>query len=184
VARTVSLGAEEVAPGYFAVTVAAEVVIDEQDAAGTWFFSIGVAETANGWTTPGLPSLIPAPPQVDAPALLVDRLDGLSEPGIEELLTRFLAAYLTGDGELARYVSPASNSTAVQPAPFTEVEVVSAGAGEPSDGLTPVVVVARVADSAGRTQLLEYSLMVSQRDGRWEVADLLPAPLLAPTDTN
>ena len=190
---TVSLGAQEVAPGYYAVTVAAEVVahITEPDGtttslpAGTRFFSVGVAESGHGWTATGLPSLIAAPPEVDAPALLVDRRDGLNvEPGVGELLKQFFAAYLAGDGDLTRYVAPALEIVAIEPPPFAEVEVMAAASGEPSDDVTPVSVRVRGTGSDDRTQLLEYSLMVSQRDGRWEVSDLLPAPLLATADTH
>jgi hypothetical protein len=42
-----------------------------------------------------------------------------------------------------------------------------------------VAVVARATDDAGRAQLLEFWLAVSQRDGRWEVTEILPAPPLA-----
>jgi hypothetical protein len=191
VTRTTSLGAEEVAPGYFAVTVAADVVASDHDAdgaplwvsQGTWFFTVGVAETPTGWTVTGLPSLIPAPASVEAPELLVDRLEG-TEPGVEELLSRFLAAYLAGEGELARYVAPSSAIVPVQPPPFAQVEVVAAGMAAATDAGTHVAAVARATDLIGRTQLLEYSLVVSQRDGRWEVADLLPAPPLQATNTD
>jgi hypothetical protein len=191
VTRTASLGAEEVAPGYYAVTVAAEVVANDHDAEGTplwvsqgtWFFSVGVEETPTGWKVTGLPSLIPAPASVEAPELLVDRLEGV-EPGIEELLSRFLAAYLASEGELARYVSPSSAIVSVQPPPFAHVEVMAAGTAATNDSGTHVAAVARATDADGRTQLLEYSLVVSQRDGRWEVSALLPAPPLQATNTD
>ncbi len=191
--RTVSLGAEEVAPGYFAVTVAAEVVGKDLDSdgppswvsVGTRFYSVGVAETADGWTVTGLPSLLPPPPTVSSHDLLVGRLDGLdAEPGLAEMLSRFFSAYLAGDGELSRYTSPTSDIASVQPPPFAGVEIVAAGMAATADGATNVAVVVRAADSASRAQLLEYWLIVSQRDGRWEVSDLLPAPPLAPTNTN
>jgi hypothetical protein len=190
---TVSLGAQEVAPGYYAVTVAAEVIAHATGPdgtvtsvpVGTRFFSVGVVETDHGWTATGLPSLIASPPDVHAPELLIDRLDGLDvDPGVGELLTQFFAAYLAGDGDLTRYVAPALEIAAVEHPPFAEVEVMAAGSGESSDGVIPVSVRVRGTGSDGRAQLLEYSLMVSQRDGRWEVSDLLPAPLLATTDTN
>ena len=44
-----------------------------------------------------------------------------------------------------------------------------------------VAVVVRATDMAGRAQILEYALVVEQRDGRWEVSELLPAPPLAIT---
>ena len=191
--RTTSLGASEVAPGYYAVTVAAEVVAAESDAdghptwvpAGTRFYSVGVAETTIGWAITGLPALMPAPAGATAPELLIDRFDGLdAAPGLEEMLLRFLAAYLAGDGELTRYTSPSSPIVPVQPAPFSNVEILKAGMVETSGGLTEVTMVIRATDIAGQAQILEYALVVEQRDGRWEVSELLPAPPLASSETN
>ncbi|MDH3295336.1 MAG: conjugal transfer protein [Acidimicrobiia bacterium] len=188
--RTTSLGASEVAPGYYAVTVAAEVVAAESDSdgqptwipAGTRFYSVGVAETVTGWAIAGLPALVPAPAGATAPDLLIDRLDGLdAAPGLEQMLSRFLAAYLAGDGELTRYTSPSSPIVPVQPSPFSSVEIQKAGIAETSDGPTEVAVVVRATDIVGRAQILEYALVVEQRDGRWEVSELLPAPPLVMT---
>ncbi len=94
-------------------------------------------------------------------------------------MPRFLAAYLAGDGELARYTAPASRIVAVQPPPFVSVEVLKAGFGDAPDGFQQVAMVVRATDAAGRIQVLEYALTVVQRDGRWEVSELLPAPTLA-----
>lgn len=193
VTNTTSLGAVEVAPGYYAVTVAAEVVAADTDSegqpvwvpVGTRFYSVGVAETETGWAIVGLPSLIPAPVRVTVQELAVDRRGGLDGiPGLEEMLSRFLAAFLAGDGELARYTSPSSLVVSVQPPPFTGVEILEAGVVETSDGVTEVAVLVRATDVAGRAQVLEYDLVVELRDGRWEVSRLLPAPPLAPSETN
>jgi hypothetical protein len=193
VTRTTSLGAVEVAPGYYAVTVAAEVVAADIDTEGqpvwvpmgTRFYSVGVAETDSGWAIVGLPSLMPAPVGATSPELLIDRRGGLdANPGLEEMLSRFLAAYVAGDGELARYTSPSSPIVPVQPAPFTGVEILEAGMVETSDGVTEVAVLVRATNGAGRAEVLEYGLVVEQRDGRWEVSHLLPVPPLAPSETN
>ncbi len=186
--RTTSLGAEEIAPGYYAVTVAAEVVAADHDdeeqplwvPVGTRFYSVGVAETTTGWVITGLPTLMPAPAGATAPELLIDRFDGLdATPGLEEMLARFLEAYLTGDGELTRYTSPSSPIVPVQPAPFATVEILQTGVVATPDGLAQVVAVVVATDAVGRAQILEYSLAVEQRDGRWEVSRLLPASPLA-----
>jgi len=187
--RTTSLGARQIGPGYFAVTVAADVVAADIDSdgqpvwvpVGTRFYSVGVVETETGWAVAGLPTLVAAPARAVPPELLVRRFDGLDgTPGLEETVSRFLAAYLAGVGELARYTSPSSLIVAVQPPPFSDVEVLDAGVVDASDGVGQVRVVVRAVDAAGRAQVLEYSLMVAVRDGRWEVAELLPAPSLAP----
>jgi hypothetical protein len=69
VVRTTSLGAEEIAPGYFAVTVAVNLIAQPAggdptpvpQSVGTFFYSVGVAETDSGWRVVGLPALVPAP---------------------------------------------------------------------------------------------------------------------------
>jgi hypothetical protein len=187
--RTTSLGAQQVSLGYYAVTVAAEVVttgsgVDGQPV-GTRYFSVGVAETMTGWVVTGLPALVPPPSRVTTPDLLIGRFDGLdSAPGLEEMLPRFIAAFLIGNGELTRYTSPSSPIVAVQPPPFTSVEVLRAGLAETPDGPTEVGTLVRATDADGRTQILEYALVVEQRDGRWEVSRLLPAPTLKQPETD
>jgi hypothetical protein len=186
---TTSLGATEVSPGYYAVVVAAEVVATDPESdsqpVGVRYFSVGVVETTTGWAVTGLPALIPPPSRVTAPVLLIGRFDGLAgAPGLEEMLPRFLAAFLTGVGELNRYTSPSSLIVAVQPPPFASVEVLQSGVIETSDGFTEVAVLVRGTDADGRIQVLEYALVVELRDGRWEVSRLLPAPTLAPSETN
>jgi hypothetical protein len=187
VVRTASLGTEEITPGYFAVTVAAELVAHPigsdatsvPEPVGTLFYTIGVAETDAGWTVVGLPSLMPAPDRAGAPDLLVDQMDGINDPGLGDMLGRFLSAYLTGDGDLSRYLSPSTSIAGVQPSPFTAVEVLRSGMAKDPQGGTVVAVVARATDDTGRAQLLEFWLAVSLRDGRWEVMEILPAPPLA-----
>lgn len=186
--RTTSLGAREIGPGYYAVTVAAQVVAADEESdeptvwvpVGTLFYSVGVAETQSGWAVTGLPTLIAAPTRGVPPELLVGRLDGFDgTPGLEEMVPRFLAAYLAGDGELARYIAPGSPIVAVQPAPFVNVEVLKAGFIDAPDGSQQVAIVVRATDADGRVQVLEYALTVEQRDSRWEVSEVLPAPTLA-----
>ena len=70
-------------------------------------------------------------------------------------------------------------SFAVQPPPFVSVEVLKAGFIDAPAGSQQVAMGVRATDAAGRVQLLEYALTVEQRDGRWEVSELLPAPTLA-----
>jgi hypothetical protein len=190
--RTVSLGARELAPGYFAVTVAAEVLARDTDSGaaagvpvGLRFFTVGVVDTASGWVAVGPPALVAAPPTSTRPDLLVRRFDGLREVGgLEEAVTRFLAAYLTGEGELDRYVTPGSALTVVQPPPFVAVEILDAGSVATGDGARQVIAVVQGTDEAGRSQVLQYALAAAPRDGRWEVAELLPAPSLATTNNN
>ena len=187
--RTISLGAREIGPGYYAVTIATEVVAadSESDGQPVWipvgmrFYTVGVAETETGWAVTGLPTLVAAPTRAVPPELLVQRFGGLDgAPGLEEMVPRFLAAFLAGDGELARYTAPSSDIVAVQPPPFVNVEILKAGFVDTPDGSLQVAVIVRATDTAGRVQVLQYALVVEQRDGRWEVSELLLAPPLKP----
>jgi hypothetical protein len=187
VVRTASLGAGEITPGYFSVMVAVELIAHTtagdptapSEPVGTLFYSVAVAETDSGWTVIGLPSLMPAPNRLSAPDLLVDRLDGIDDSSLSDMVARFLSAYLAGDGELTRYLAPSSSIVPVLPAPFTTVEVLRSGMAEDPQHRTVIGVVVRASDDAGRAQLLEFWLAVSQRDGRWEVTEILPAAPLA-----
>ncbi|MEV8563556.1 conjugal transfer protein [Streptomyces sp. NPDC051917] len=92
----------------------------------------------------------------------------------------FLAAYLTGAGEVSRYLAPGVRLAPLSPAPYTAVlvqqvsAVDQAAAAEhvPADGTT-VRVLARVKarDAAGRWPLA-YELVLKARSSRWEVAGL------------
>jgi hypothetical protein len=179
-ARTVSLGTEQVADGYFAVTVAADMAGTQSESASaseTFVYRVGVAETDQGLAAVGPPALLAAPAVVPPLDLLVDPSDGLEGvPGLEEALTRFLSAYLAGEGELARYVAPGSSLVPVVPPPFRSVEILDAGSVVNSESSREVVVVVEGVDDQGWVQVLQYGLVVAEREGRWEVADLLAAP--------
>jgi hypothetical protein len=187
VIRTVSLGAERVDDGYYAVTVAVEVRAGYPDsdpvagvAAGMVIYRVGVVATDTGWSTVGPPALIPVPVTGPTPDLLVGRMEGLDEvPGLEETVLRFLSAYMAGDGELTRYLAPGSQLTPVLPPPLSTVELVDAGSTAVSDSAREVVVVVEGVDDSGRGQVLQFGLIVALRDGRWEVAELLPGPSLS-----
>lgn len=174
--RMVSVGADEVAAGYFAVTVAVSHPIS-----GVGFYTIGVASTGAGWAATSAPSRVAAPAVGVPPMLAVAQMGGIEELELEQALGGFLAALLAGDGDIGRYVAPGSSVTAVTPAPFTTVEVVAAGSVMWADGTQLVMVEVEGIDDGGSVQSLAYSLVMAERDGRWEVIELLAAPPLANT---
>lgn len=189
VLRTVSLGAESIDSGYYAVTVAVELEADQSNSvpveatgslASMVVYRVGVVEADGDWSPVGPPAVVSPPATVPSPDLLVGRLDGLDGvSGLEDMVVRFLSAYLVGDGELARYLAPDLQLTPVLPPPFASVELLEAGTVSTGDGVREVVAVVEGVDETGRGQVLQFGLMVGQRDGRWEVAELLPAPSLA-----
>ncbi|MFJ1974111.1 conjugal transfer protein [Streptomyces sp. NPDC087903] len=120
----------------------------------------------------GAPGVVAGPGRADVPKSPY----GVTVPegDLASAVGEFLAAYLTGAGEVSRYLAPGVTLTAVSPAPYTalSVEEVLAAEKVPADGTT-VHVLARVEarDTDGRWPLA-YQLEVTARSGRWEVAAL------------
>ena len=192
-ARTATVAAEDLGEGYWSITVAAEVLVavveeaassqDEPGAAGyrrhgTHYYRVGVLVADDRYVATSLPGEVPAPALAEAPKLAGL---GLQRPKpddpIATAVRQFLAAYLAGQGEIERYITPGAPVQAVQPAPFAGVEVTRLAQVEPTDPKAPTVVRAETAAStaAGAVQVLHYALELSERQGRWEVRQVLPA---------
>jgi hypothetical protein len=95
-------------------------------------------------------------------------------------LGEFFDAYLTGVGEVDRYLSPGTELTAVSGSGYKAVTVDQAAADSdvaagavPGDGTT-VRVQAHVTatDATGGQWPLVYTLAMTARSGRWEVTAL------------
>ncbi|WP_228049421.1 conjugal transfer protein [Streptomyces justiciae] len=102
------------------------------------------------------------------------------EGELSSTVGEFLAAYLTGAGEVDRYLAPGMRLTAVSPAPFSAVTVrqisaieeAAAGDAVPGDGTRVRIQAAATAqDNSGRWPLV-YELTLTARSGRWEIAAL------------
>ncbi|MGX4695527.1 conjugal transfer protein [Streptomyces sp. JNUCC 63] len=144
------------------------------------YYAVPVASDSTGssFTVTGAPAVVAGPARAEAPkssyAVTVPEGDLSSAVG------EFLTAYLTGAGEVDRYLAPGVKLTAVSPAPYTAVSVQQVSAIEeaaaaeqvPADG-TKVRVLASVEarDATGRWPLA-YELTLKARSGRWEVAAL------------
>lgn len=161
--------------GVWSVTVAAQYA-DQS----VRYYAVPVAAGASGtsFTVTGAPGVVAGPARAEVPTspYAVSVPDGDLSSAVGE----FLAAYLTGTGEVDRYLAPGVNLTAVSPAPYTAVTVQQtlavddAAAAEkvPADGSRVRVRVAVEArDGSGRWPLA-YELTLRARSGRWEVAAL------------
>lgn len=178
--------------GMFDVVVGADLVefvsgSEEQfRPVGLRFYAVGVAAEENGdMTVLGLPSVVEAPATALRPIPVVTDLRRPTDPeliGLTETLNGFFAAYLTGAGDVALFTSPNALVSAVGPAaPFGRAEVFEVG-WSPVPGIDdPAVRLARVlvdAQTASGSQRLEYSIVMADRDGRWEVSQVLHAPIV------
>ncbi|MEY2245952.1 conjugal transfer protein [Streptomyces sp. BF23-18] len=163
------------AGGAWSVTVAA------QYAAGpVRYYAVPVVADRQGasFAVTGAPSVVAGPARVVAPASSYGVR--VPEGDLASAVGEFLGAYLTGAGEVDRYLAPGVRLSAVSPSPYSAVTVQQvlgaekAAAAEqmPGDG-TRVRVLARVeARDAGGRWPLAYEVVFKARSGRWEVAGL------------
>ncbi|MEU5324146.1 conjugal transfer protein [Streptomyces sp. NPDC021056] len=163
------------AQGAWSVTVAAQYADGR-----VRYYAIAVAADRAGtsFAVTGAPGVVAGP----ARAVVPTSVYGVSVPerDLSSAIGEFLAAYLTGTGEVERYLAPGVRLTAVSPGAFTAVvlqqvsavQEVAAGERVPADG-TRVRVRADVeARDAGGRWPLAYELVLTARSGRWEVSAL------------
>jgi hypothetical protein len=178
-------------PGFFDVVVAAEAIEylpaseEEYRQLGLRFYAVGVETTPEGQLLAlGAPAVVAAPEAPVAAPLAVTEFETPSTPEqqvVAETLRGFFAAYLTGQGEIELFTSPTAAISAIQPPVAGSVAVGRLGWG-PVPGLDDgdlrlVRVEVDAARATGRERF-EYWLVAALRDGRWEVAQLLPAPVV------
>ncbi|UQA97506.1 conjugal transfer protein [Streptomyces halobius] len=197
----------QISSGYWSVTVAARITgsAKDSDSGRVRYFQVPVRATAgsngaaSGWTAAALPAEVAAPTgsKGAAPELSYGSTHAplASDPAMQTI-NGFLAAYLTGRGELDRYLSPGTTLHAVRPAPYTAVTVTQIadhgqGPAEGAEAQTPPDGVQRrlLVDVEGESKHtsgrpMTYAIELRARDGRWEVASLEAAPALATSDNS
>lgn len=158
------------------------------------YFQVPVATAptaggASGYTALAMPAEVAAPEQIKAPALVYGPMrPALPADPRTQAVTEFLTAYLTGAGELDRYLAPGSRMAAIAPVPYTGIAVDAlaiegeqASSGPvttvPRDGTTLRLLVALRATGPDEVRApLTYALTLKTRAGRWEIAALDGAP--------
>jgi hypothetical protein len=142
---------------------------------GIRFFEVEVVATGSGLSATSFPWIAAAPPVGEqvidgwGPAEVPELGDALADT-----VERFLAALLTGNGELGRYAAPGSELRAV-PATFDVIELDRMARRDGNDGRW---VRAWVQAGSGESLMwLTYDLRVEERDGRWEIAAMGPEPV-------
>ncbi|WP_316782872.1 conjugal transfer protein [Streptomyces sasae] len=196
-------------PDVWSVTVAARIVSDSEptapqttaasnaqtaDADATiHYFQVPVAVGpagggATGYTALSMPAEVAAPARIKTPDLIY----GPEQPAVNsdprsEAVTEFLLSYLTGTGELDRYLAPGTELSAITPAPYTAVSVdqmqieddqdLDPGGAVPKDGTRSRLIVTVRATGHDKIRVpLSYALTLKARAGRWEIASLDGAP--------
>ncbi|MCC9690208.1 conjugal transfer protein [Streptomyces althioticus] len=145
------------------------------------YFAVPVAADARGasFAVTGAPGAVAGPARAAVPASPYT-VHVPSDGALSSTVGEFLGAYLTGTGEVDRYLAPGVKLTPVSPVPYSAVVVrevsaveEAAAAGQvPADGTkVRVQVQAEARDGAGRWPQA-YELALTARSGRWDVAAL------------
>lgn len=99
-------------------------------------------------------------------------------------MAAFLSAYLSGQGDITRYLKPGVGISAITPAPYTAVKVVDISAdreipSKPAEGAVAKVAANAYAMTGENPLAVRYTLTITARAGRWEISalDLTPATL-------
>ncbi|RSM34465.1 hypothetical protein DMA12_48205 [Amycolatopsis balhimycina DSM 5908] len=188
---TAVVSATSPAPGTWSVVVVADVLVLQPDGKRTASLlcaQVAMAGTGDTYVAASLPSPVACPGTLGAAALAYDQVADPAGP-IGQSVTGFLAAYLAGQGQLDRFVSPGASLGLPKPAPFAAVQLAEVRthekfepgqAARPPDGTAVHSLVRASAwDATGQSTPVDYALTLVARAGRWEINRIDSVPLLA-----
>lgn len=170
----------------WAVTVAATVT-DARDRAARRYFQVPVRLHEATVTALALPSPVAGPAHTTTAATEYPAIIALTSV-LAAGIGQFLDAYLTGDGDLTRYLTPGSVIPPVTPPAYTAVTLQDLRADADLDPDSPppdatrlrVLATATAAVTDSQAVTITYPLTLTARDGRWEITAIDPAPALDP----
>lgn len=189
--RVAAVRTTERGQGLFDVVVAADLVEYLEGSeerfrpVGLRFYAVGVAADDTGdLVVMGPPAAIAQPLPATPVIPVVNELSPAATPAlapVSDTLNGFFASYLAGTGDVDLFTSPDSVIVAASPPPFGRVVVQRLGWGPvpgiDDDRLRLAQVEVDAQTATGR-QLLHYSLVLAERDGRWEISQVLNAPVV------
>jgi hypothetical protein len=154
---------------YWAVTTAA------RGAGGEEFWQVGVANRRGRLVATGLPTPIGAPPVADRPELAVapSETPPADDP-VVETVRGWVEAYACGQGDVSPWLAPGVHMSGVTPPLCSGVRLDRWGTQSHGEHRL-VVVTEATLDRAAPERRVAFALSLARRDGRWEVAELLPA---------
>lgn len=211
--RLAAVRVKEVSAGYWSVTVAARIsagsgevskakggttgppdeagAVDAREVLRYFQVPVKSAGSGGGYVAAALPAEVASPDVGEAAPLDYGTpVPADTRDRATAAVNEFLTAYLTGTGQLDRYLSPGTDIKQVSPAPYAQVKVTGiAERGGDFGTNAPVTEGARrellvdagATDSGGQVRPLTYALQLTARDGRWEIAALDAAPALSTT---
>jgi hypothetical protein len=188
---TAVVSATSPAPGVWSVVVVGDVLVLQPDgkrAASLLCAQVAMAGTGDAYVAASLPSPVACPGTLGAAVLVYDEVADPAGP-IGQSVAGFLGAYLAGQGQLDRFVSPGASLGLPKPAPFAAMQVAEVRTHEkfePGQAARPVdgTIIHSLTrawgwDATGQNTLVDYALTLVARAGRWEINRIDPAPLIA-----
>lgn len=174
-------------PGVWSVTVAITVDEGKDLPPVRRYFQVPVLHSdTSALRAQTLPAPVAAPTVAD-PGRLAYRYRATPTDPVAAAANDFLSALLAGSSDVARYISPGSEISAIDPAPYTTVviEDVMVDEDPAEDDTAPangeerqLLVTATVTADAKQNVTVQYSLTLEARDGRWEVKSIDLAPVV------
>lgn len=168
--RAVSVDGTAIGDDVWRMTVAADVLEMIEGAyqpAGIQYYTVTVAETDAQPVAVTAPSRIPPPHHMPQPVTAA-RFAGAVPPDQGRAVEEFLNAYLTGHGEVARYVAATARIAVFPTPPYESITIESLA----SDSLGRVRARLTATTTNEATQTLEYTLEMAYAGGVWEVLTL------------
>lgn len=156
--------------------VAADVLVHDgvgYQSDGIHHYLVGVVAAGHGFAATSLPIRIATPPPAAIAA--VDAGADVADAGLAALVDGFLAAYLTGNGDLRRFVAPDAPIAAVAPPPFSAITV-DRLTGVALDASSLKVHVLATGHTATTELRVEYHLLADRTDGVWRIAAMTATP--------
>lgn len=146
------------------------------------YYQVAVAVTPDGRRRAlSVPAAVEAPGRGPDVALAYATPCSGKDP-LSDVASGFLAAYLTGKGDVSRYTAVGSGIKPLTPAPFTGIGAVSVTADESScgsDGNTAQVLATVAPEGAsGSMATLAYPLTMVRPSGQWQVQAIEHVPAL------
>lgn len=152
----------------------------------TWtpyWYQVAV-QTRDGAMAPaGLPTPVAMPATAEAPTLGYPTR--VTNRDVHDTVQDFINAYLTGQGDVTRFVAPETTITAIIPAYWDTATVKALNSSQeitdaqPTNGQRAEVLVNVNLTRESTTRPAQYVLGLKVRDGRWEIDSLKSAPTLS-----
>ncbi|MFI7583502.1 conjugal transfer protein [Kocuria sp. M1N1S27] len=188
--RDLTVASVEDAPGNMTtviVSASLETTDDEDGEEVTswtpYWYQVAVQADGDTLAPVGLPTPVSMPATGSSPDLGYP--GRVASRDLQATVDDFMTAYLTGQGDVTRVVSPESTITAITPAYWSQATVRTLASTEeitdsdPVDGRTAELLVDVDLTRDGTTKPAQYVLGMTVRDGRWEVQSLASAPALS-----